>query len=204
MSILMPNYLNKPLKELPFVILDLETTGFDPISAGITEIAMISINGSNEEVFEMLINPECRISSKITQLTGITHEMTKNQPTIKEVISIIDDILSNTIFVSHNVPFDWLFIAHFVKRYLKKPLEMPSLCTLNLSRTFLDLNSNKLENVAKHFNVNLTNAHRAMNDTRATKEILLAFLELLDKKGIKTGKDLWNKNVIYKTTPPRR
>lgn len=204
MSNIIPDFLNKPIKELPFVILDLETTGFDPISAGITEIAMISINNGEEEVFQTLINPKCNISPKITQLTGITNDMVKDQPGIEEVISIIDVILSEAIFVSHNVPFDWSFIDYFTRKYLKKPLRMPSLCTLHLSRKFLNLGSNKLENVAKHFQVNLTNAHRAMNDTRATKEILTNFFDVLNSNGLKTGRDLFNKGIIYPNRPPNR
>jgi DNA polymerase III epsilon subunit family exonuclease len=200
----LPDFLDKPLKELPFVVLDLETTGFEPVSAGITEIAMISIRNGEEEIFEQLVNPNMPIPKQIVKITGITDEMVKDQPLIEEVIPIVDQILQDCIFVSHNVPFDWGFLDYATRKYLNKPLTMPSMCTLKLSRRFLNLSSNKLGAVAKHFNVNLENAHRAMNDTVAVKEILMGLLDRLSLEGYYTGRDLLEHKLIFPETPPVR
>lgn len=197
-------FATTPLKQLPFVILDLETTGFKPINSGITEIAVISVINGKEERFETLINPECSIPAKITQLTGITEEMVADKPTIKEVLPTIQALLRDCIFVSHNVPFDWSFIDFFFRKHLGNPLEMPSLCTLRLARKCLGLRSNKLTDVAEHFKINLTGAHRAMNDTAAVKDILFRFLDKFEKRDIKTGADLYQNQLIFPKVPPAR
>lgn len=200
----MPDFVKKPLKQLPYVILDLETTGFKPTEAGITEIAIISMIDGREELFETLVNPEIPIPPEITQLTGIKDDMVRDKPKIGELAPILDEMLKGAIFVSHNVPFDWSFIDYSFRRHLKHPLRMPSLCTLRLARKYLGLKSNKLESVASYFNIELKNAHRAMNDTRAVKEILYGFIDQLEKHGLKTGDDLYKHNLIFPDFPPTR
>lgn len=204
MNMIIPEHFNKPIKELPFVILDLETTGFKPQDAGITEVAVISVVNGNEETFETLINPGYPIPAAITKLTGITEDMVCGKPSISEILPVLSAMFENCIFVSHNVPFDWAFIDYAFRKHLKKTLTMPSLCTLHLSRKYLGLRSNKLESVASYFKVNLENAHRAMNDTKAVKDILFGIIDHLDKHGIKHGSDLYSKKIIFPDCPPRR
>ncbi len=204
MKTIIPDFVNKPLKNLPYVILDLETTGFKPTEAGITEIAIISFHNGKEETFETLINPEMPIPPVITNLTGITDEMVADKPKIAEVLPIVEQLFNDAIFVSHNVPFDWSFLDFFFRLHMKKPLSMPSLCTLRLARKMLGLRSNKLEKVAQHFGVSLRNAHRAMNDTVAVRDILLSFIDNLEKRGIKSGADLYEHNLIFPECPPAR
>jgi DNA polymerase III epsilon subunit family exonuclease len=200
----MPDFVNLPLKDLPYVILDLETTGFKPQESGITEVAIISMSNGKEEIFETLVNPERPIPGEITKITGIDDSMVCDKPTIGELAPILDEMLRGSIFVSHNVPFDWTFLDYYFRKHLRKPLCMPSLCTLRLARKFLGLRSNKLSSVAEYFKIELKNAHRAMNDTRAVKEILFGFIDQLEKHGIKTGNDLYTNNLIFPDYPPTR
>ncbi len=193
-----------PIRSLPFVVLDLETTGFAPPVAQVTEVAMISISGDTEERFETLVDPGVPIPQKIIELTGITNEMVRGKPTMREVVPIIAGILQGSIFVAHNVPFDWAFISHAWREFYQVPLQMPSMCTLRLSRQFLGLATNKLGVVAQHFGVKLNDAHRAMGDTLALKGVLKEFLTLLERKDMKTGGDLLRAGLIYPTTPPAR
>lgn len=197
-------WTNVPLRELPFVVLDLETTGFEPPSARITEIAMISVTNGQEEVFETLVNPGIAIPAEITKLTGITDEMVRDKPAIQDVLPFVATILEGGIFVSHNVPFDWSFLAHDFSTHLKKPLSMPSFCTLRMARRFLGLNSNKLESVARHFGVSLTEAHRALGDTRAVKDLLFHLLGALEEKNIRTGGDLVKQDLMFLQAPPAK
>ena len=198
------NFLNKPIRELPFVVLDLETTGFDPVSASITEVAIISTQNGKEEFFDTLVNPEMPIPHKITEITGIDNEMVCDKPVVEEIIPVIDGILEGSIFVSHNVPFDWSFLDYYTRKHLGKALDMPSLCTLRLARKYLNLKHNNLANVAAHFNASLDNAHRAMCDTQAAKDILFGFIDIFEKKGYKTGQDLLEKGLIFPHRPPAR
>lgn len=197
-------YINTDISKLPYAILDLETTGFKPGPAKITEVAIIFYEDGKEERFESFINPECHIPDEITEITHITDEMVKDAPTIKELAPILQDMLKDKIFVSHNVPFDWSFFEYFFKECLKLDYKSPSLCTLNLSRKLLRLPSNKLENVARYFGYNLVDAHRAMNDTEAVKILLTNFFNVLKEKNIKTYKDLYSSGLLYIDKPPLR
>jgi len=200
----MPEFINRPLKDLPFVILDLETTGFKPEEAGITEIAIITMKDGKEETFETLVDPEMAVPQEITRITGITNDMVRGQPKMAELLPFIQELFRDKIFVAHNVPFDWSFFDYAYRKHLRQPLKMPSLCTLRLARKYLGLQSNKLESVAKYFNVNLVGAHRAMNDTRAVKDILFGLIDQLERRGIKTGADLYNQSLIFPEVPPAR
>lgn len=204
MNNLLPEFVNLPLKDLPYVILDLETTGFKPNESGITEVAIISMIDGKEEIFETLVNPEMRVPAEITEITGINDEMVRDKPTIGELAPVLEAMFKGRIFVSHNVPFDWSFLDYSFRKHLRKPLCMPSLCTLRLARKYLGLRSNKLSSVAEYFKIELKNAHRAMNDTRAVKDALFSFIDLLEKQGIKTGYDLYRHNLVFPDYPPTR
>ena len=203
-NIFIDKYLNTEVSKLPYAILDLETTGFKPGPAKITEVAIIFYEDGKEERFESFVNPECHIPDEITNITHITDEMVKDSPTIKELAPILHDMLKDKIFVSHNVPFDWSFFDYFFTECLGINYKSPSLCTLNLSRKLLKLPSNKLENVAKYFGYNLIDAHRAMNDTDAVKILLMNFFNILKEKGIMTYKDLYSSGLMYIDKPPLR
>lgn len=197
-------YYNKPIRELPYAILDLETTGFKPGPAKITEVAIILYENGKEERFESLVNPECHIPEEITNLTHITDEMVKNAPITKEITPYLREILDNRIFVSHNVPFDFSFFDYFFNECLSYDYNSIFLCTLFLARKLLSLKSNKLENVASYFGYKLKDAHRAMNDTEAVKFLLLVFFDLLENNKIVTLKDLYEKGLIFVGKPPKR
>ena len=203
-DIFINKYLNTDVSKLPYAILDLETTGFKPGDAKITEVAIIFYEDGKEERFETFVNPQCHIPDEITKITNITDDMVKDAPTIQELAPALHNMLKDKIFVSHNVPFDWSFFEYFFKQCLSLDYKSPSLCTLNLSRKLLRLPSNKLENVAKYFGYSLIDAHRAMNDTEAVKVLLLNFFNVLKDKGILTYKDLYASGLLYPEKPPCR
>ena len=120
-------YINTEISKLPYAILDLETTGFKPGPAKITEVAIIFYEDGKEERFESFVNPECHIPDEITNITHITDEMVKDSPTIKELAPILHDMLKDKIFVSHNVPFDWSFFDYFFTECLGINYKSPSL-----------------------------------------------------------------------------
>jgi len=200
MSLTAFQWEHTPVAQLPFIALDLETTGYAPPSARITEVALIFNGPCGEESFNTLIDPEIPIPPEITRITGITDAMVSGKPTIGEIAPILARILDNGIFVSHNVPFDWNFINQAFRDHLGKSLTMPSMCTLKLSRKFLGLTSNALGSVAAHIGFRHQHAHRAMGDTLAVKGLLAHFLNLFECKGFKTGGDLCKHGII---SPPK-
>ncbi len=168
-----------------YIIFDIETTGLSPINDMITEIGAVKIkDGEIIDTYSQLINPERPIPELITNITGITDDMVKDKPIIKEVILDFIKFIGNDVLVAHNASFDVGFIREKMK-LVNMELTNPVLDTLELSRAvFPSLKSHKLNLVAKHLNVNLVNHHRAVDDATATAEIFLKILDILKEKNI--------------------
>lgn len=178
------NY-QKNKKYNKFVVFDIETTGLSPKNDMITEIGAVKIE-DNKIVgeFSQLINPQRKIPDNIVKLTGITDDMVKDMPTIEEVLPRFEKFIEDAVLVAHNASFDVGFIRDKFSR-LGKEIDNAVLDTLELSRAlFPQLKSHKLNIIAKHLNVSLINHHRAVDDAKATAEILLKSLEILSSKGI--------------------
>ncbi|WP_353095271.1 PolC-type DNA polymerase III [Tissierella praeacuta] len=168
-----------------YIVFDIETTGLSAINDMITEIGAVKIkDGEIIGTYSQLINPERAIPEFITNLTGITDDMVKNKPTIKEVILDFIEFIGGDVLVAHNASFDVGFIREKMK-LVNMELDNPVLDTLELSRAvFPSLKSHKLNLVAKHLNVSLVNHHRAVDDATATAEIFLKILDILKEKNI--------------------
>lgn len=174
-----------------FVVFDIETTGLSAVNDMITEIGAIKVeNGKIIDTFSQLINPERPIPEKITNLTGITDDMVKDKPTIGEIINDFKEFIKDHVLVAHNASFDVGFIREKFKLF-NLDLNNPVLDTLELSRAvFPDLKSHKLNIIANHLNIELINHHRAVDDAKATAEILIKILDILKEKNITTFKQI--------------
>jgi DNA polymerase III subunit alpha, Gram-positive type len=180
-----------------FVIFDIETTGLSNNTDKITEIGAVKIKDHKIiDRFSALVNPERPIPAKIVELTSITDEMVKNEPTIEEVLPRFLEFVGNLPVVAHNAKFDTGFIRakakHIGKNFLNTIID-----TLPISKWLLpDLKRHKLNNIAEYLDVNLKNHHRAVDDAEATAMIFLKFLKILtnDNYG---AKDLNDINKLY-------
>ena len=157
-----------------YSVVDIETTGGLKGGNRITEIGVVKVQyGKVIDTWTSLVNPERHIPGFITSLTGISDSMVYNAPVFANIVKPLLDKLAGSIFVAHNVNFDYGFIkkecemaGHFFK--------MPKMCTVVESRkAFKGLKSYSLGNLSSHFNLNLTSHHRALADATATAELLL-------------------------------
>lgn len=157
----------------PYVVVDIETTGGKASGHRITEIGMVKmIDGEIVDRWQSLINPQRHIPAYITKLTGINNEMVADAPVFAEVTEQLDAFLADSIFVAHNVNFDYGFFKLEYER-LERSFQMPKLCTVVESRrTFPGLKSYSLANLTSHFGIDMTRHHRAMSDAEAAAEIL--------------------------------
>lgn len=180
-------------KRTLYAIIDIETTGGKANSEKITEIAIVIHDGEKiVDSYETLLNPERNIPYNITNLTGINNEMVANAPKFYEVAKKIVEITENTVFVAHNVRFDYGFVREEFARlgfaYTRK-----CLCTVRLSRQYLPgIRSYSLGNLIKHFNIKVSDRHRAMADVQATVVLFEKILALQNseddrKKWLHTG-----------------
>ena len=180
--------LQTAVQNTDFVVIDLETTGLNPASAAITEIAAVRIaNGRVTQEFHTLVNPGRRIPAAITRLTGITDDMVRNHSRIDQIFPQLHTFFGAATLVAHNADFDLGFLNFDVQRLQSAPLLNQSVCTLRLAKRLLTgMRSRSLDAVASHLGVSGFDRHRALGDARITAEVFLIFLEQLSERGIKT------------------
>jgi DNA polymerase III epsilon subunit family exonuclease len=168
----------------PFHIVDVETTGLSPGANRVIELATVTVkNGAIVDRFETLVDPGVEIPPFITQFTGIRPEMLEGAPTPDVAYRRWLDYLGGSgHFVAHNAEFDWGFLTYELRRAeLAWPFSQKT-CTVKLSRHCLpQLRSHKLENLIRHFGIQVTDRHRALADVEATATVFLNFLEHLRK-----------------------
>lgn len=182
------------LENLSYVIVDIETTGLDPAVDEIIEIGAIKVeNREIKDIFNKLAKPEKPIPQNIVELTGITQDILNNELPIKPVLSQFADFLGDRIIVAHNAEFDTSFLRLKMKKWLNKGLDNFIACTLLMSRDILpNLENHKLPTVARYFNLDIANRHRAIGDAELTYQIWLKFLDKLKDRKLTTKTDLEN------------
>lgn len=183
-----------------FSVIDIETTGGTSRSDRITEIAIINYSeGKIIDTYSTLIHPERSIPPYITRITGITNDMVRDSPKFFEVAKKIVNMTEGTIFVAHNVRFDYSFIQQEFKN-LGYTFSKKKLCTLALSRKLIPgLKSYGLKNLTQHFNIELTNHHRALDDAKATTELLGILMKV--KGSESTSKSFINQGIHESRLP---
>ena len=177
-----------------FIILDIETTGLSRHIHKITEFAGINVKWNKSagefrisDKFSTLINPLIEIPPFITKLTGITNEMVEDAPIFSDIAQDIRNFIGGNTIVAHNTTFDFNFLNHNFKKREYTPLFNNTLCTCKLSRRIIpDLNSHSLKNMCKYFSINNNQAHRAMSDALATKELFCKLYKIMKVKEIGT------------------
>jgi DNA polymerase III subunit epsilon len=180
-----------------YAIVDIETTGGSAANSGITEIAIHIHDGERVvQHFTSLINPERAIPHFITALTGISNAIVASAPTFKEIAPAIFELLSENIFVAHNVNFDYSFIFHQLKQ-CGYELKVNKLCTVRLARKAIPgLPSYSLGKLCRALNINIDDRHRADGDAAATvilfdKILAAGGMEHINKMLKRTSSEQW-------------
>ncbi len=156
-------FLNKDT----FICLDCETTGLEPKTDRIIEIAVVKFTFSEIlESFETLIDPEISISDASIAIHHITTDMVLGKPKIKDVLSKIIDMIDSHVVIGHGIQMDLAFLAEAAARCnIAHPFHaLISINTLRLARLYGESPTNSLEMLRQHFNIEAEGAHRAMND----------------------------------------
>ena len=161
-----------------YSVVDIETTGNGYKGQKITEISIFIFDGYKIiDEFTSLVNPEQNIPPFITNLTGITNAMVRYAPKFYEIAKKIAEFTKNTIFVAHNVNFDYNIIKDEFKN-LGFDFKRKKLCTVRLTRKIMPgLNSYSLGNICAGENIPIHGRHRAKGDAEATVELLKRLIE---------------------------
>jgi len=166
------------LPEKTYAIVDIETTGGYATNNAITEVAIVLHDGNREvRRYETLVNPGMTIPRYVQALTGINDEMVADAPYFKEIAPFLYEWLEHSIFVAHNVNFDYSFLKHQFKA-CGLDLDSRKLCTVRLSRkVFPGAASYSLGNICLHLGIPVTNRHRAGGDADATVQLFERILK---------------------------
>ena len=183
-----------PLREVTFVVVDLETTGGTPSTSAITEIGAVKVRGG-EVLGELqtLVDPGGPVPAFIATLTGITTSMVRGAPTIAEVLPSFLEFARGTVLVAHNAAFDIGFLKAAAADHGHPWPGNQVLDTVALARRAVtrdEVPNHKLGTLAAFFGATVTPNHRALSDARATVDVLHALLARLGPLGVTHLEDL--------------
>ena len=176
------------LKDLTYVVFDIETTGLSSTRDKIIEIAAVKIeSGAITDRYQTFINPGESLSHFTTELTDITDEMLAPAPFIEEELPKFLEFCKGTVLVAHNALFDIGHIRENANRLNLSFDDSMIIDTLNLARYFYsdELKRYNLKALAKFFKVKQEQHHRAEDDAYVTAQIWLLMVADLLAKGIK-------------------
>ncbi|MFV5703081.1 exonuclease domain-containing protein [Flavobacterium sp. XS2P12] len=166
------------MKKQEYAIVDIETTGGNASGSRITEIAIVIHDGTRViDRWETLVNPQKEIPLAIFSLTGINNEMVLDAPIFDDISEKVLEMLTDRIFVAHNVNFDYSFIRHQLEESGFK-WTARKLCTVRAARKIkLGLSSYSLGRLCHSLDIPLINQHRAGGDADATAILFSRLLQ---------------------------
>ncbi len=175
-----------------YIVLDLETTGYNPHFDEIIEVACIRYSGSEKiDSFHSYVQPTPYgddsihyVDDFITKLTGITDDMLVTAPKFKDIANELYDYLGDSVIVGHNVNFDINFLYDNFLKCLGCEFKNDYLDTMRLSRIALpDLPHHRLKDLKEYFSIDGVQ-HRALNDCQITHTVLSKLLDYIQENNV--------------------
>jgi DNA polymerase III subunit epsilon len=167
-----------------YAVVDVETSGFQPPSAEIVEVAIVHVDVTGQVTgsWDSLLRPEGGVGA--TRVHGITREMVEPAPRFEDVGLELHGLLADRVVVAHNLAFDAKFlVTQFARIGVHSPEIAGGACTLRTSQAVLPGPSYKLLDCCQAVGVELTDAHSALGDALATARLLGFFL----RRGVNVG-----------------
>ncbi len=166
------------LRDAPFAVLDVETTGLGPRRERIVELAVVRVTAGGERLaaWSTLLDPGRPVGA--THIHGITDADVRGAPAFAEVVGDLLSLLDGAILVAHNAGFDAGFLAAELDRAGVTVPTLPGLCTLWLAQRLVRAPDYQLATCARVLGVRQADAHRALGDVDTTVGLLGALLAL--------------------------
>lgn len=187
-----------PLHSVDFCVVDLETTGGTAADLGITEIGAVRVRGGVVVgEFQSLVNPGQPIPAYISVLTGLTDAMVSDAPRLAAVLPSFLEFSQGAVMVAHNAPYDmgYLGAAAAALDYRWAPPAIVD--TVRVARAVVprgEVSNHKLATLAQHFRATTRPTHRALDDARATVDVLHGLLERVGTLGVTSLEELLGLN----------
>lgn len=182
------------LRDTTFVVVDLETTGGSAENDAITEIGAVKVRGG-EVLGELatLVDPQRSLPPQIVRLTGITSAMLVDAPPIAQVLPAFLEFARGAVLVAHNAGFDIGFLKAAARQCGIDWPQPAVLCTVRLARRVLSRDEAprvSLGALAQLLGASTTPNHRALDDARATVDVLHALISRVGNQGVGTMDEL--------------
>ncbi|MGX7162275.1 helicase C-terminal domain-containing protein [Enterococcus massiliensis] len=166
-----------------YAIVDIETTGTDPKVDRIIQLGCVLIrNGQVIQRFATDVNPDRLIPKQIENLTHISNQRVKKAPYFEDIALTIYNLLADTVFVAHNIYFDYNFLNKELQRCGAPELTIPGIDTVELAQIFLPTEiSFRLGDLAESLGLSHENPHQADSDAEVTGALFL-YIEAMIKQ----------------------
>ena len=149
------------------------------------------LNGEIIDTFESLVHCE-EINRHITEITGISVEDTKNAPSLKQVMQDFKIFLGDSVFVAHDVKFDFKFVSSMMEKTGLSPILNRHLCSINLAERTIESYRYGLSYLNDLLDLHKdATHHRALSDAITTTQLFIKSLTLVGEN-IKTAEELIN------------
>jgi DNA polymerase-3 subunit epsilon len=181
------------LEDATYVVVDLETTGLRPGSAGICEIGAVRLRGFEVEAeFQTLVDPGLPIDAGASALTGLRTAQLRGAPGPADAVRRFLAFAGDGVLVAHNARFDLAFLDRETERLTGSRIGSAVVDTVRLARALLAgrVSGFGLGQLAWFLDTSERPCHRALPDARATAELLLALIGLAQERGARTVADL--------------
>lgn len=167
------------LKQNIYAVVDLETTQTSTETGRIIQIAIAFVqNNKIINQYSTLINPGMAIPRHVVQLTGIDASMVKSAPSFEDVAHMVHAMLQGTVFVAHNVNFDWPFLNAEFERVGLTPLTGQAIDTVTLSQMLYPTAPGyRLIDMAQYLGIEHLNPHQADSDAATTAEVFMCLVK---------------------------
>lgn len=185
---------DRPLRDVPYIVFDTETTGLDTNRDEVVQISAVRILGGRllgGENFDQLVNPGRAIPKASEEIHGISDQMVSDAPPFSEVADHFKTYCDGSVLVAHHAAFDMAFLGR-LKAAGGPAIDNAALCTARLSlQLFPHEADHTLDGLAKRFGIQIPSEkrHTALGDSIATAEVLLKMLPLLEERGVTTLRD---------------
>lgn len=185
-----------PLKELEFVVFDLETTGFYPnngdeiISFG--GVVVIGDQIKHDQTFYSMVNPKRQISDEIVALTGITNEMLEDAPDLMTVLRQFMEFIDKKVLIAHASGHDKQFLNAALWRTSKIYLSHRLIDTMMIAKwLYPRMGSYGLDELLESSGIEVTNRHHALEDSLMTAQLWIHYMKEIEEKQVITLGDLY-------------
>ncbi|MFD6507925.1 3'-5' exonuclease [Bacillus sp. NPDC060175] len=183
---------------LDYVVIDFETTGFNPYNDKIIQVAAVKYrNHELVDQFVSYVNPERSIPDRITSLTGITNYRVSDAPTIEEVLPLFLAFLHTNVIVAHNASFDMRFLKSNVNMLGLPEPKNKVIDTVFLAKKYMEHAPNhKLETLKRMLGIRLS-SHNAFDDCITCAAVYQRCASMEEEGKRKVQKEVLDETVAY-------